>query len=69
MTQKSRWEKCRMKCPEEGIETDLLLEWHEKGGKKVLNSVSCGNSKLMDLEPRDCQWSCWEVFEKEERKV
>jgi hypothetical protein len=23
MKQKSRWEKCRMKCPEENIETEL----------------------------------------------
>ena len=63
MKQKSRWEKCRMKCPEENIETDLILEWHEEGGKKVLNSVSCGNTKLMDLKPADCQWSCWEKVE------
>ena len=63
MTQNSRWEKCRVKCPEEGIETDLILEWHEEGGKKVLNSVRCGNSKLMDLKPADCQWSCWEEIE------
>ena len=55
-----------MICPEENIETDLLLEWHKEGDKKVLNSVSCGNSKLMDLKPQDCQWSCWEVFEKQE---
>ena len=64
MKQKSRWEKCRMKCPEENVETDLLLEWHEEDGKKVLNSVSCGNPKLMDLKPQDCQWSCWEIIEK-----
>jgi hypothetical protein len=53
-----------MKCPEEHIETDLLLEWQEKDGKKVLSSVSCDNSKLMDLTPQDCEWSCWEVVEK-----
>ena len=64
MKQKSRWEKCRMKCPEENLETDLLLEWHEKDGKKILNSASCGNTKLMDLKPQDCGWSCWEVIEK-----
>lgn len=64
MKQKTRWEKCRIKCPEERLETDLLLEWYEKEGKKVLNSINCSNPKLMDLKPSDCQWTCWEMIEK-----
>ena len=64
MKQKSRWEKCQIKCPEEKIDTELLLEWREENGKKVLKSASCKNTKLMDLKPEDCQWSCWEEFEK-----
>ena len=64
MKQKSNWEKCQIKCPEEEIETALLLEWREENGKKVLNSVSCKNPKLMDFKPEDCQWSCWKELEK-----
>ena len=63
MKQKSRWEKCQIQCPEEDIDTELLLEWQEENGKKVLKSVSCKNTKLMDLKPEDCQWSCWEELE------
>ena len=65
MKQKSRLEKCRVNCPEDKIDTELLLEWHEEGGKKLLNSIRCANPKLMDLKPEDCQWSCWEEIEKE----
>lgn len=65
----SRWEKCRVKCPEEEIDIELLLEWRQEGGKKVLNSISCNNPKLMDLKPEDCQWSCWEEIEKEKRSL
>ena len=64
MKQKSRWEKCRVICPEERIDTDLFLEWQENKGKRVLNSVSCRNPRLMDLKPEDCHWACWEVVEK-----
>ena len=64
MKQKSRWEKCHIKCPEEQIDTELLLEWQREKGKKVLKSVSCKNTKLMDLSPKDCEWTCWEEFEK-----
>jgi hypothetical protein len=63
---KSSWEKCRVTCPEEKIDTELLLEWREEGGKKVLKSISCKNPKLMDLKPEDCQWPCWEAIEKGE---
>jgi hypothetical protein len=59
---------CRVKCTEENIDTELLLEWHQEGGKKVLNSISCKNPKLMDLKPEDCQRSCWEEIEKEVKK-
>lgn len=69
MKQKSRWEMCRVKCPEENIDTELLVEWHQEGGQKVLNSISCKNPKLMDLKPEDCQWSCWEEIEKEAERL
>ena len=59
-----RWEKCRITCPEEKVEAELLVEWREEDGKLVANSISCNNPKLMDLKPADCQWSCWEAVEK-----
>ena len=65
VTQKSRWEKCHIKCPEDNIDTELLLEWQKEKDKKVLKSVSCKNPRLMDLKPEDCQWSCWEEFVKD----
>jgi hypothetical protein len=64
MKQQSRWEKCRIKCPEEKVDAELLVEWRKKDGQLVPNSISCNNSKLMDLKPVDCQWSCWEEVEK-----
>ena len=63
MKQKSRWEKCRVSCPEDKVDTELMLKWHEEGGKKLLSSVYCKNPRLMDLKPDDCQWSCWEDIE------
>ncbi len=63
MQPKPKWEKCRVTCPEENLETDLLLKWHEQDGKKVLDGVKCQNPKLMDMKPQDCEWSCWEEVE------
>jgi len=60
----SRWEKCWITCPEEKVEAELLVEWREKEGKLVANSISCSNPKLMDLKPAECTWSCWEEVEK-----
>ena len=65
MQQKSKWEKCRINCPEDNVEAELLVEWREEEGRLVPNSISCNNPKLMDLKPADCQWSCWEEIEKE----
>ena len=65
MKKQSKWEKCRIKCPEEKIDAELLVEWREKDGQLVPNSISCNNTKLMDLKPADCQWTCWEEIEKE----
>lgn len=67
MKEKSRWEKCRVKCPEDHVESDLLLEWHEEKGKKILTGVNCSNPKLMDLKPEDCQWSCWDAIENQKQ--
>jgi len=64
MQQKSKWEKCRINCPEDKVEAELLVEWREEEGRLVPNSISCNNPKLMDLKPVDCQWSCWEEVEK-----
>jgi hypothetical protein len=61
MKQHSHWEKCRIKCPEEKVDAELLVEWREQDGKLVPNSISCNNPKLMDLKPVDCKWTCWEV--------
>ena len=67
MQQESKWEKCRITCPEDKVEAELLVEWREKEGKLVPNSISCNNSKLMDLKPVDCQWSCWEEIESKDK--
>jgi hypothetical protein len=64
MERKSGMEKCMVVCPEDKIDAELLLEWREKDGKKVLKGVSCNNPKLMDLKPQDCNWACWEEIEK-----
>ena len=64
MTEESKWEKCQITCPEDKVEAELLVEWRKKDGKLVANSVSCNNSKLMELKPADCEWSCWEEVEK-----
>ena len=64
MEKKSGVEKCMVICPEDKIDANLLLEWREEDGKRVLNSISCDNPKLMDLKPQDCNWSCWEEIEK-----
>jgi len=53
MQQESKWEKCRITCPEDKVEAELLVEWQEKEGKLVPNSVSCNNPKLMDLKSVD----------------
>ena len=67
MQQESKWEKCRITCPEDKVEAELLVEWREKEGKLVPNSISCNNPKLMDLKPIDCQWSCWEEIESKDK--
>ena len=67
MQQESKWEKCKITCPEDKVAAELLVEWRKQGGKLVANSVSCNNPKLMDLKPADCQWSCWEQIEKPEK--
>ena len=66
MPQESKWEKCHITCPEDKVEAELLVEWRRKEGKLTATSISCNNSKLMDLKPVDCQWSCWEEIEKKE---
>jgi len=60
----SKWERCRITCPEEKVDAELLVEWREKEGQLVPNSISCNNPKLMGLKPVDCQWACWEEIEK-----
>ena len=67
MTEESKWEKCQITCPEDKVEAELLVEWRKKDGKLVANSVSCNNSKLMDMKPANCEWSCWEEVEKNKK--
>ena len=62
MAKKTGWEQRKIKCPEEKREADLLIEWRREKGKKVINSISCDNPRLSDLDNWDCQWSCWEAL-------
>jgi hypothetical protein len=50
----------QMECPEGRGKASLLVEWRVERGKKILHSVSCNDSLLMDYSGRDCQWLCWE---------
>lgn len=49
-----------MECPEGRGKTSLLVEWRVERGKKVLHSINCNNSLMMDYSGQDCQWLCWE---------
>jgi hypothetical protein len=55
----SRWEKRDITCPEGKGEGHLLVEWKQKRGKPVIESISCDNASLKDLSGTDCKWSCW----------
>ncbi len=57
---KSRWISRQMQCPEGKGVSSLLLEWQNERGRKVLNSISCDNPKLMAYSGEDCQWHCLE---------
>jgi hypothetical protein len=67
MEQESKWERCWITCPEDNTEAELLVEWREEDGKLTANSISCNNSKLLDLKPVDCNWSCWEEIDSKDR--
>jgi hypothetical protein len=55
----SRWEQRDITCPEGKGEGHLLVEWKERRGKQVIESISCDNASLKDLSGTDCKWSCW----------
>lgn len=67
MTDKSKWVRRKIKCPEENREANLLIEWRVEKGKKVLTGISCDNPKLSDLDNWDCKWSCWEKISRKGR--
>ena len=67
MQENSKWEKCWITCPEDNVEAELLVEWRNEDGELTVNSISCSNSKLMDLKPVDCTWSCWEEIDSKDR--
>lgn len=60
MRKRPRWETRRIHCPEQKRTATLLIEWREKGGKAVINSITCDNPRLSDLDNWDCQWLCWD---------
>ncbi len=66
MSRKLRWETRRVKCPEVGREAHLFIEWRQEKGKILLNSISCDNPRLRDLDNWDCRWSCWDGIAREE---
>ncbi len=58
MEDKSKWAIRSMKCPEEKLTVDLLVEWKVKKGKKVLQSICCNHPGLADYGGKECQWVC-----------
>ncbi len=58
MKEKRQWSVREMKCPQEKAAVELLAEWRVQKGKKVLHSISCGHSQLLDYSGADCQWLC-----------
>jgi hypothetical protein len=60
MKKTSRWERCRMVCPEGKGEGMLLVHWEMEGDSEILCGMQCGNPYLKDLGGGDCRWSCWE---------
>jgi hypothetical protein len=63
MVEKSRWAIRPMKCPDQDLTVDLLVEWKVKRGKKVLQSVCCNHPALTDYSGKDCQWVCFKKLE------
>jgi hypothetical protein len=68
MDRKSKWVRRRIKCPEVGRDADLLVELLEENGAEVVNSISCDNPRLADLDNWDCEWSCWDKVAKKKRR-
>jgi hypothetical protein len=64
MEKQSRWEKCKMPCPEGKGEGCLFVHWQVEGDKEVLASIHCDNVYLKDLSGGDCQWACWDKISK-----
>lgn len=60
MEKKSNWVIRHIKCPEDKGKAALLIEWKVERGRKVLNSLSCDNPRLMNYSDEDCHWLCLE---------
>ena len=59
MKKETRWERCRIECPEQKGEGVVLIHWEKKDGKEVVCGMQCSNPYLKDLGGGDCEWSCW----------
>ena len=68
MKETSKWSIRKMECPEVKCRSELLLEWKVEKGKKVLNSISCDNPRLLDYSGKDCQWLCMEKISGKKKK-
>jgi hypothetical protein len=58
MGRKSQWAIRSLKCPEEDLTVDLLVEWKVEKGKRILQSVCCNHPELVDYSGKECQWVC-----------
>ncbi len=68
MKETSKWSIREMECPEVKCKTELLIEWKVEKGKKVLNSISCDNPRLLDYSGEDCHWLCLEKISGKKKK-
>ena len=58
MGEKSQWSIRHIRCAEQQVETQLLVEWRVEKGKKVLHSISCQHPQLLAYSGADCEWGC-----------
>jgi hypothetical protein len=58
MGSKSHWAIRSLKCPEEDLTVDLLVEWKVEKGKKILQSLCCNQPELTFYSGKECQWIC-----------
>jgi hypothetical protein len=58
MGDQSQWGIRSLKCPEEDLTVDLLVEWKVEKGKKILQSVCCNHPELIGYSGKECRWVC-----------